>query len=184
MSKIYGVSVKTIRDIWIGRTWYRATCHLDHTQPVAPERLQKKAGRPKGVKDSKKRAKKPPSNSIDSPSSVQELNLNEFVAAESCGQILTLVEYPRTDAEVPNAQAVSPIGPSEIDPPLSMGPVFPEVLLAELFQDPFDESWDFGLWEEGGDDLSRLDADHGAGAFDPFEPMHFGEPSRGVAEFW
>ena len=58
LARMFGVSVKTVRDIWIGRTWYRATYHLDESKPPAIERLVKKAGRPKGVKDSKPRIKK------------------------------------------------------------------------------------------------------------------------------
>jgi hypothetical protein len=60
LAKMYGISVKTVRDIWVGRTWYRATFHLDHLNPLSPERLQKKAGRPKGAKDSKPRMRKNP----------------------------------------------------------------------------------------------------------------------------
>jgi hypothetical protein len=56
LSTLYGVSVKTIRDIWVGRTWYRSTFHLDPSKPVAFHRLQRKPGRPRGAKDSKPRA--------------------------------------------------------------------------------------------------------------------------------
>ena len=55
---MYGVSIKTVRDIRVGRTWYRATCHLDASEPPAIERLAKKLGRPKGTKDSGQRIKK------------------------------------------------------------------------------------------------------------------------------
>ena len=58
LSRMYGVSVKTVRDIWKGRTWYRETYHLDPSKAPMIDRLMKKAGRPKGVKDSKPRAKK------------------------------------------------------------------------------------------------------------------------------
>jgi hypothetical protein len=54
----YGISVKTVRDIWVGRTWYRATCGLDPSAPVSAERLQRRPGRPKGAKDSKPRARR------------------------------------------------------------------------------------------------------------------------------
>ena len=60
LSKVYGVSPKTIRDIWIGRTWYRETCFLDRTKPVCSERLDKKIGRPMGAKDMRPRSKKRP----------------------------------------------------------------------------------------------------------------------------
>ena len=58
LARLFGVSVKTIRDIWVGRTWYRATFNLDPQKPVEAERLLKRPGRPRGVKDSKPRAKK------------------------------------------------------------------------------------------------------------------------------
>ena len=58
LSKKFGVSVKTVRDIWIGRTWYRATFHLDPSKPVAAERLQRQPGRPKGAKDRQPRTRK------------------------------------------------------------------------------------------------------------------------------
>ena len=56
LARLFGVSAKTIRDVWVGRTWYRATFHMDHAKPFAPERLEKKAGRPKGSKDRKSRS--------------------------------------------------------------------------------------------------------------------------------
>ena len=58
LANFYGVSVKTVRDIWVGRTWYRATFHLDSSKPVSTERLEKKPGRPRGAKDSKPRSRK------------------------------------------------------------------------------------------------------------------------------
>mmetsp|Transcript_28122 Transcript_28122/g.74240 ORF Transcript_28122/g.74240 Transcript_28122/m.74240 type:complete len:321 (+) Transcript_28122:116-1078(+) len=59
LARAFGVSVKTIRDIWIGRTWYRATFDLDPgKQDEVPNRLHKKPGRPRGAKDSKPRTKK------------------------------------------------------------------------------------------------------------------------------
>ena len=58
LATTFGVSVKTVRDIWIGRTWYRATFALDTCKPVMPERLFKKPGRPKGSKDGKPRTRK------------------------------------------------------------------------------------------------------------------------------
>jgi hypothetical protein len=39
LARTYGVSVKTVRDIWVGRTWYRATFDLDTSKPISPERL-------------------------------------------------------------------------------------------------------------------------------------------------
>ena len=59
LASLYGVSVKTIHDVWIGRTWYRSTCHLDPSKPVNLHRLQRKPGRPLGAKDSKPRVVQP-----------------------------------------------------------------------------------------------------------------------------
>jgi hypothetical protein len=55
VARCFGVSSKTVRDIWVGRTWYRATQHLDPLRTDATERLQKRLGRPKGAKDRKPR---------------------------------------------------------------------------------------------------------------------------------
>ena len=60
LARTYGISVKTVRDIWVGRTWYRATVHLDPSKPVSVERLQKRPGRPRGAKDSRPRTRKWP----------------------------------------------------------------------------------------------------------------------------
>ena len=51
MAKIYGVSEKTIRDIWTGRTWATVTCHLRkaYTQEY------KDVGRPLGKRDAIRR---------------------------------------------------------------------------------------------------------------------------------
>ena len=185
LSKIYGVSVKTIRDIWIGRTWYRATCHLDQTRPLSPERLQKKAGRPKGAKDSKKRVKKFPGNSTDMTSSFQETNLNPIMTAKGNEQFLTIAEDHQTKIEKVDVKSAAQIGTSEIDPILSIGPDFPEEFQTERVDEPFDDSWDSELWGKGDDDPFCLDTfDYCAPAFDPFEATEFDEPSRGFAEVW
>ena len=59
LASIYGVSIKTIRDIWVGRTWYRSTCYLDQSKPINLRRLERKPGRPLGAKDSKPRLSTP-----------------------------------------------------------------------------------------------------------------------------
>ena len=53
----FNVSPKAIRDIWIGRTWYRVTHHLEPTREDTEERLAKRPGRPRGAKDRKPRAR-------------------------------------------------------------------------------------------------------------------------------
>ena len=94
LAQKYGVSVKTVRDIWVGRTWYRATFHLDNSQPVEEERLLKRAGRPLGAKDRKPRAKK----EIQRPLIFQFDQPTEGVQA--AGAIPTeqrLLQYPPAD---------------------------------------------------------------------------------------
>ena len=51
LSKLYGVSEKTVRDIWTGRTWSKETWHLDESRPFPT----KKMGRPFGRKDAQPR---------------------------------------------------------------------------------------------------------------------------------
>ena len=58
IAKIFGISSKTVRDIWNGRTWYRTTNHLEPNKGDAAKRMQRHAGRPKGSKDSKPRVRK------------------------------------------------------------------------------------------------------------------------------
>jgi hypothetical protein len=58
VGQFFKVSSKTVRDVWMGRTWYRATHHLEPTRSDAGERLEKRLGRPKGAKDRKPRVRK------------------------------------------------------------------------------------------------------------------------------
>ena len=58
VAKRYGITGKAVRDIWIGRTWYRETYHMDPYRSDATERLMRKVGRPKGARDLKPRTKK------------------------------------------------------------------------------------------------------------------------------
>jgi hypothetical protein len=54
IATLYGVSEKTVRDIWKGRTWCDETWHLDTTRVLQTKRI----GRPKGCRDSKPRKQK------------------------------------------------------------------------------------------------------------------------------
>ena len=58
IAKLFGVSPKTVRDIWNGRTWYRETLLLDPSRADAAERLMRRSGRPKGAKDKRQRARR------------------------------------------------------------------------------------------------------------------------------
>ncbi len=51
IARTYGVSEKTVRDIWKGRTWSKETWHLDTARIVSIKR----PGRPKGCKDTRPR---------------------------------------------------------------------------------------------------------------------------------
>jgi hypothetical protein len=51
VARMYGVSDKTIRDIWRGRTWSRETQHMDQVRKF----VFKQVGRPRGSKDKKPR---------------------------------------------------------------------------------------------------------------------------------
>ena len=51
VGELYGVSSKTVRDIWMGRTWYRETFFLEPNRADATEKFMRRIGRPKGAKD-------------------------------------------------------------------------------------------------------------------------------------
>jgi hypothetical protein len=44
VSRMYGVSEKTIRDIWMGRTWKAATRHLDPLRPLEVQHADRAHG--------------------------------------------------------------------------------------------------------------------------------------------
>ena len=52
VARQYGVSDKAVRDIWMGRTWFRELMHLDPARAMMPERL-KLPGRPSGKRTQK-----------------------------------------------------------------------------------------------------------------------------------
>ena len=81
VGKMFHVSSKTVRDIWVGRTWYRTTYPLDPTREDFRERFSRQPGRPKGSKDSRPRSRKP--QTIHS-SSVSESNFDSNLP----GQVL------------------------------------------------------------------------------------------------
>jgi hypothetical protein len=57
VARAYGVSEKTVRDIWASRTWKKETWHLDTSIPL----ILKKQGRPLGSKDrTQRKIKLPP----------------------------------------------------------------------------------------------------------------------------
>jgi hypothetical protein len=154
LSKMYGISEKTIRDIWNGRTWYRATCNLDQTNPPALERLQKRAGRPKGAKDSNPRAKKF-SKDRTSPDMTESTFLQLFTKIDcikhDAEQSQTIAEHAKAEPQTADCVLDMPQR-CILDPSMPIGPDFPGDLSSQRFQDPFEENWDGGLWEEEGTD--------------------------------
>ena len=90
LASFYGVSVKTIHDIWNGRTWYRSTCHLDPSKPVNLHRLQRKPGRPLGAKDSKPRFITPISDEV-----ISNLPPPEPVSPQLPGSLTSCVKLRR-----------------------------------------------------------------------------------------
>ena len=137
LARLYGVSVKTVRDVWVGRTWYRATFHMGHTKPFAPERLQMKAGRPKGSKDSKPRPRK--TQSDDSHS--------EPFLEQACNE----TNDPRKDVGVRHASDTLPVLAKEAvfvwkDVKNRSWTDFPMPIPSSIaFEDPFREDWEIAL---------------------------------------
>ncbi len=103
LARKYGVSVKTVRDIWIGRTWYRATFDLDTSKPISPERLEKRCGRPKGAKDSKPRTRKPAHEDCPSPSG----DCPE--QPSRADNLSTPLRFPRSESGVDNHHEKRPV---------------------------------------------------------------------------
>jgi hypothetical protein len=172
LSKMYGVSVKTIRDVWVGRTWYRVTCQLDQTKPLSPERLMKRAGRPKGTKDSKPRAKRPRNDTTESNPSTSQPSLHPIMTAN-------VIEQDPVDANhfVPETRQADPEEAPQaeslaLDPSVPIEPDIPGEPPAEQSHDPFRESWVGALWEQAADDLPSF-----FDTFDTFETFEFGQPS-------
>ncbi len=142
IANAFGVSAKTVRDIWIGRTWYKETLSLDPTRIDAPERLARRIGRPKGAKDTKPRRRK----TTNCSSSNQLLNLR-IVQSLQCpynsnaeaSRAARLNNYSdRTDAgtgSLPDQPVESRI--RQLPPYLISG-------LCEEYVDPFHGDW--ALW--------------------------------------
>ena len=137
VARIFGVSSKTIRDIWIGRTWYRATQQLDPARSDASERLQRRPGRPKGAKDRKPRSRKLHSSST--------IDLQRASWYASC------INNDGSLDRFRNAQAGSSYPETGIDLMWSAaleGPADPTSFLDRLDEnpdlvDPFHDDWAF-----------------------------------------
>ena len=139
IANLFGVSSKTIRDIWSGRTWYRETYHLDPYRSDATERLLRRPGRPKGSKDRKQRVYKrrtfqDPVSRHDSKNSANRYAELFYLSFEAC------------------------TGPSQFI--VSDLYTFPELLEGEpnssSFRDPFHDDWSFWPSEGGVKAASNL----------------------------
>ena len=118
------MSVKTIRDIWVGRTWYRETYHLDPSKAPVIDRLMKKAGRPKGVRDSKPRAKKETSDNeliTVKGEEIVEPDLFDFDFGSTCSPEMVHDEQIEHGCDIPGVGA---------------------------FDDPFHDDWAY--WPQAG----------------------------------
>ena len=142
LARMYGVSSKTVRDIWLGRTWYRSTYSLDASKPPETERLAKKMGRPKGMKDSKPRSKKGVGNTcqiITVAAVFAEMGPaeSERVAQskESCSSAAYWSAARLYGSETVAAQAESHFA-AWLASPIQVGG----------FQDPFRSDWASGFW--------------------------------------
>ncbi len=158
VGKEFGVSPKTIRDIWLGRTWYRDTIHLDPTRADAADRLSRHAGRPKGAKDRNPRQRKSAVRASDTNGGMSEMYENHSRICKDSG-ILSIAAMPQsflskccgiepktsqnehnylerpTDHGIPAFDSVLP------------APWFPEDFLSDdsrtEFSDPFHDDWAF-----------------------------------------
>jgi hypothetical protein len=88
-ARMYGVSEKTVRDIWSGRTWCDETCHLDTSRVLEPKSI----GRPKGCRDSKPRKQKRDGRDSDSCMALDSY-ASEISARAECGRKGETIESP------------------------------------------------------------------------------------------
>ena len=78
LGRAFGVSEKTIRDIWSARTWCEETSYLDlNRQP----KMRKKIGRPLGCKDRAPRRPKVGAKKADSKASLARSDKNDELEA-------------------------------------------------------------------------------------------------------
>ena len=116
----YGVGVKAIRDIWIGRTWYRETFHMDASRADGQERLMRKIGRPSGARDLKPRARRQ-GNKDDKRQLLLDLTASDQTS----------------DVKLENGNAITRFPDSSEDNRRQ----FPNLTLC--FDDPFHDDWPY-----------------------------------------
>lgn len=139
LAKMFGISVKTVRDIWVGRTWYRATYHLDPSIPPASHRLVKRAGRPKGSKDRKPRTKK--YLSCPNYSEPNQVNKEETETEEDCNTDEPNPTYKfGTEMSISVSSGFKSSSPEPV--PIDIW-LFDSKNKPALFEDPFRDDWPF-----------------------------------------
>ena len=150
VAKVFGISSKTVRDIWTGRSWYRTTHQLEPNRADADERLQRHVGRPKGAKDRKPRTRRHVESDVDTG----KLPILRAVDSRTA----------RTNDELQALQKSIKISynkqPNILQPPLELNKVHESYVIFEsilkdqvlhpasdfdgrssLFDDPFHDDW-------------------------------------------
>jgi hypothetical protein len=128
LAKNFGVTIKTVRDVWIGRTWYRSTYDLDPSRPVSHERLHKQPGRPKGAKDTKPRIKRAQTQAEYSTDYSAEGNIWSLISSSEQTSIVAREAMDEPSHSHTHFDANSSC--------LSLQTV-------QSFQDPFHDDWPF-----------------------------------------
>lgn len=143
LARSYGVSAKTVRDIWVGRTWYWATFSLETTKPILLEKLQKKLGRPKGSRDTRPRNRKQFLDDLD----------KEMILDVRCDSKINQSIFS-TSTNVCTKPAKLSISSTELTPnggrkDFSWHELLIDTLPSEGFEDPFHDDWAF--WPDDSD---------------------------------
>jgi hypothetical protein len=125
----YGISEKTVRDIWTGRTWKQTTWHLDNSRPL----VLKKRGRPQGSKDRQPRKQSAVLNRIMVASVESEIALERKNHGRTHGSLqITTMDSSRLISVLSRSN-------STIDDVLFD---WDFMVFAEcLSRNPFDEDW-------------------------------------------
>jgi hypothetical protein len=97
----FGVSEKTVRDIWRGRTWTNETWHLDTSRIV----VQKSIGRPKGARDSRPRIcrteKRNSNGHVSSLKATDPATRSSRIEGNKAGSAITCWSHPKATPNIP-----------------------------------------------------------------------------------
>ena len=120
VAKEFGVSEKTVRDIWKGRTWYEETLPLDFNR--VPGEL-KKMGRPPGRKDRTKRKSKTNAGhkAMSTQSSAVRSDLNSILQSHEKDTVQATSSTQLADSAQTSGHSGPPVLPvSRAVPPLPL----------------------------------------------------------------